>query len=161
MTSQSFRNPYDISRAGLLDQLARMRTNFLHATPTTPNLVEDGVCALYLFIFSSSLPLLSPLLSLSLSLSLLLSHPHFLSLTFELSVICALCISYLSPVVRHQVPIGQMGNYQEHLKRINPLREVDSGSVRTQLFGNPYKLERPTDNKVMVSHYSCFNITTL
>ena len=43
-----------------------------------------------------------------------------------------------------------MGNYQEHLKRINPLREVDSGSVRTQLFGNPYKLERPTDNKVMV-----------
>ena len=44
VTSQSFRNPYDISRTGLLDQLARMRTNFLHATPTTPNLVEDGVC---------------------------------------------------------------------------------------------------------------------
>ena len=42
-TSQSFRNPYDISRAGLLDQLARMRTNFLHATPTTPNLIEDGI----------------------------------------------------------------------------------------------------------------------
>ena len=41
-----------------------------------------------------------------------------------------------------------MGNYQEHLKKINPLREVDSGSVRTQLFGNPFKLERPTDNKV-------------
>jgi hypothetical protein len=48
-----------------------------------------------------------------------------------------------------------MGNYQEHLKQINPLREVDSGSVRTQLFGNPYKLERSTDNKVMRS------ITTL
>ena len=46
VTSQSFRNPYDISRTGLLDQLARMRTNFLHATPTTPNLVEDGVCVL-------------------------------------------------------------------------------------------------------------------
>ena len=44
-----------------------------------------------------------------------------------------------------------MGNYQEHLKKINPLREVDSGSVRTQLFGNPFKLERTTDNKVIVS----------
>ena len=46
-TSQSFRNPYDISRAGLLDQLARMRTNFLHATPTTPNLIEDGTLYVY------------------------------------------------------------------------------------------------------------------
>ena len=53
-----------------------------------------------------------------------------------------------SVVVRHQVPIGRMGNYQEHLKKINPLRELDSGSVRTQLFGNPFKLERPADNKV-------------
>ena len=41
-----------------------------------------------------------------------------------------------------------MGNYQEHLKKLNPLRELDSGSVRTQLFGNPFKLERPADNKV-------------
>ena len=50
------------------------------------------------------------------------------------------------PVVRHQVPIGQMGNYQEHLKKVNPLREVDeTGGLRTQLFGNPYKLERPAD----------------
>lgn len=91
VTSQSFRNPFDVSRSRLLSQLARMRTNFLHATPTTPNLIEE--------------------------------------------------------VSRHQVPIGQMGNYQEHLKRINPLRELDSGLVRTQLFGNPFKLERPADNK--------------
>ncbi len=42
MTSQSFRNPFDISRSGLLGQLARMKTNFFHATPTTPNLIEDG-----------------------------------------------------------------------------------------------------------------------
>ena len=54
----------------------------------------------------------------------------------------------LPPVTRHQVPIGQMGNYQEHLKHINPLRELDSGSVRTQLFGNPFKLERVSDIKV-------------
>ena len=38
-----------------------------------------------------------------------------------------------------------MGNYQEHLKRINPLREVDTGAVRTQLFGNPFKLEKAAD----------------
>ena len=44
---------------------------------------------------------------------------------------------------KHELPIGQMGNYQEHLKKINPLREVDSGLVRTQLFGNPFKLEKP------------------
>ncbi len=40
-----------------------------------------------------------------------------------------------------------MGNYQEHLKRISPLREVDTGAVRTQLFGNPYRLEK-NDTKV-------------
>jgi integrator complex subunit 6 len=41
-TSRSFRNPFDITRSGLLGQLARMRTNFLHSTPTTPNLIEEG-----------------------------------------------------------------------------------------------------------------------
>jgi len=47
------------------------------------------------------------------------------------------------------VPIGQMGNYQEHLKKMSPLRELDdSGGLRTQLFGNPYKLERSTDKQV-------------
>lgn len=49
----------------------------------------------------------------------------------------------LFTVNKHELPIGQMGNYQEHLKKINPLREVDSGLVRTQLFGNPFKLEKP------------------
>lgn len=53
-------------------------------------------------------------------------------------------------VSRHEIPVSQMGNYQEHLKKINPLRELDSGSVRTQLFGNPFKLER-SDNKVCVN----------
>ena len=38
-----------------------------------------------------------------------------------------------------------MGNYQQHLKKINPLRELDTGAVRTQLFGNPFKLEKSTD----------------
>lgn len=38
-----------------------------------------------------------------------------------------------------------MGNYQKHLKKINPLREIDTGDVRTQLFGNPFKLEKTSD----------------
>jgi hypothetical protein len=44
--------------------------------------------------------------------------------------------------LNHEVPISQMGNYQEHLKRINPLRGVETGTVKTQLFGNPYRLEK-------------------
>ena len=55
--------------------------------------------------------------------------------------------SPLPPVNGHEIPISQMGNYQEHLKKINPLREVDTGAVRTQLFGNPYRLEK-NDTKV-------------
>ena len=62
-------------------------------------------------------------------------------------VIIIIICSFIA-VSRHQVPIGQMGNYQKHLKRINPLRELDTGDVRTQLFGNPFKLEKPSD-KVM------------
>ena len=38
------------------------------------------------------------------------------------------------------VPISQMGNYQEYLNRVPPLREIDAGMARTQLFANPYKL---------------------
>ena len=50
------------------------------------------------------------------------------------------------PVMRHQVPICQMSSYQEHLKKVNPLRELDEcGGLRTQLFGNPYKLECSSD----------------
>jgi hypothetical protein len=39
-----------------------------------------------------------------------------------------------------------MGNYQEYLRKVNPLRDFDeAGGQRTQLFGNPYKLERPAN----------------
>ena len=38
-----------------------------------------------------------------------------------------------------------MGNYQQHLKKLDPLRELDTGAVRTTLFGNPFKLEKPSD----------------
>ena len=54
MTSRSFRNPFDITRCGLLGQLARMRTNFLHSTPTTPNLIEEGEPNFLLMLLASS-----------------------------------------------------------------------------------------------------------
>ena len=62
-----------------------------------------------------------------------------------MKVTCLSVLCFRTIVTKHQIPIGQMGNYQEHLKRINPLREVDSGSVKTQLFGNPFKLEKASD----------------
>ena len=44
ISAQSFRNPFDIARSCILEQLNRMRINFLHSTATTPNLVEEGGC---------------------------------------------------------------------------------------------------------------------
>ena len=38
------------------------------------------------------------------------------------------------------IPISQMGNYQEYLSRVPPLRDIDIGFSRSQLFANPYKL---------------------
>ncbi|KAI6649558.1 Integrator complex subunit 6-like [Oopsacas minuta] len=40
----------------------------------------------------------------------------------------------------YSIPISQMGNYQEYLSRVPPLREIDICMSRTQLFANPYKL---------------------
>ncbi|XP_017299468.1 integrator complex subunit 6-A-like [Diaphorina citri] len=43
----------------------------------------------------------------------------------------------------HTMPISQMGNYQEYLKRMAaPLREVESTPVRQHMFGNPFKIDK-------------------
>lgn len=43
----------------------------------------------------------------------------------------------------HSLPISQMGNYQEHLKRQTPqLREIESTPVRQHMFGNPFKIDK-------------------
>lgn len=43
----------------------------------------------------------------------------------------------------HSMPVGQMGNYQEHLKRMTPqLRELESQPVRQHMFGNPFKIDK-------------------
>ncbi len=43
---------------------------------------------------------------------------------------------------KHYMAIGQMGNYQEYLKMVAPLREVDPGQARLHAFGNPFKLKQ-------------------
>lgn len=41
------------------------------------------------------------------------------------------------------MPVGQMGNYQEYLKRMpTPLREIESAPVRQHMFGNPFKIDK-------------------
>jgi len=43
----------------------------------------------------------------------------------------------------HSMPVSQMGNYQEYLKRIAPpLREIESTPVRQHMFGNPFKIDK-------------------
>ncbi|XP_057380778.1 integrator complex subunit 6-like [Daphnia carinata] len=87
MRAQNLRNPFDIPRSTLLDQVARMRANFLQPSLAHTRLQdEDDV---------------------------------------------------------HSMPVGQMGNYQEYLKRIAPpLREIESTPVRQHMFGNPFKIDK-------------------
>lgn len=43
----------------------------------------------------------------------------------------------------HSMPVAQMGNYQEYLKRMTPqLREIESQPVRQHMFGNPFKIDK-------------------
>lgn len=43
----------------------------------------------------------------------------------------------------HSLPIGQMGNYQDYLKKMPvPLREIESQPVRQHMFGNPFKINK-------------------
>ncbi|XP_075229465.1 integrator complex subunit 6 [Lycorma delicatula] len=83
----SYRNPFDIPRRNLLDQVVRMRANFLQPSLSHTKLLDDD---------------------------------------------------YL-----HSMPVSQMGNYQEYLKRMQPsLREVESTPVRQHMFGNPFKIDK-------------------
>lgn len=47
------------------------------------------------------------------------------------------------PDTSHSLPISQMGNYQEYLKKQTPqLREIESTPVRQHMFGNPFKIDK-------------------
>lgn len=85
--ANGFRNAYDIERKDLLDQIIRMRANFLQPSSRYSKLTDDDS--------------------------------------------------------RHSLPIGQMGNYQDHLKKMPmPLREIESAPVRQHMFGNPFKINK-------------------
>lgn len=47
----------------------------------------------------------------------------------------------------HNLPISQMGNYQEYIKSLEavgrgPLREVEPQAIRVHAFGNPFKIDK-------------------
>lgn len=87
MKTESYRNPFDISRKSVLDQLSRMRSNFLQSMLSHTRLQDEDQM--------------------------------------------------------HSLPVGQMGNYQEYLKRLPaPLREIESIPVRQHMFGNPFKIDK-------------------
>lgn len=79
--AHSYRNAFDVPRKSLLDQVVRMRANFLQPGLLHTKLLDDD---------------------------------------------------YI-----HSMPLAQMGNYQEYLKRMTPpLREIESVPVRQHMFGN-------------------------
>ncbi|XP_041482664.1 integrator complex subunit 6-like isoform X1 [Lytechinus variegatus] len=93
---QTYRNPFDIPRKEILDQVFRMRANFLQITSNR-------------------------------------------------------AVRFMNEDKFHNIPIGEMGNYQEYLKRIpSPLREADPAPARLHTFGNPFKLATEKDKKMMV-----------
>lgn len=45
--------------------------------------------------------------------------------------------------VLHNLPVGQMGNYTDYIKKLPPpLRELESAPTRQHMFGNPFKLDK-------------------
>ncbi|CAG5127720.1 unnamed protein product [Candidula unifasciata] len=84
---QFYRNPYDIPRKSLIDQISRMRNNFLRTSINSESLIDLDE--------------------------------------------------------KHRVPISQMGNYQEVLKKQPPpLRELENTPTRLHMFGNPFKVNK-------------------
>lgn len=78
--AHSYRNAFDVPRKSLLDQVIRMRANFLQPGLLHTKLLDDDYV--------------------------------------------------------HSMPLAQMGNYQEYLKRMTPpLREIESVPVRQHMFG--------------------------
>lgn len=85
-TKHTFRNPFDIDRKDLIDQIHLMRSNFMQSPTRIKFKDEDQI---------------------------------------------------------HTLPVAQMGNYQDYLKKQPaPLREIESTPVRQHMFGNPFKIDK-------------------
>ena len=86
-STKSYRNPFDIPRRDLIDEISRMRDNFFKLPTCNINLMSKDS--------------------------------------------------------GHSLPIAEMGNYQDYLKRReSPLRELEPTNVRQHMFGNPYKRDK-------------------
>lgn len=84
---QCFKNAFDINRNDLIDQISRMKTNFLQRNLNDIKVHTDEQL--------------------------------------------------------HSLPIAQMGNYQEYLKKLQPsLRELEQQPMRQHMFGNPFKFDK-------------------
>lgn len=84
---QCYKNPFDINRSNLIDQISRMRINFLQ------------------------------------------KNVHQIKMHTDEQL--------------HSLPISQMGNYQDYLKKMQPsLRELEQQPVRQHMFGNPFKFDK-------------------
>ncbi|KAL3990048.1 von Willebrand factor type A domain family protein [Acanthocheilonema viteae] len=104
--SLQFRNPFEIRRSRLFEQLQKMRINLLQQL----NIGQIPV-------FEGGRP----------GTSIKLQHAEDL----------------------HNLPISQMGNYQEYIKSLEavgrgPLREVEPQAIRVHAFGNPFKIDKKT-----------------
>ncbi|KAK6113199.1 von Willebrand factor type A domain family protein [Brugia pahangi] len=104
--SLQFRNPFEIRRGKLFEQVQKMRINLMQQ-------LNVGQIP----IFEGGRP----------GTSIKLQHAEDL----------------------HNLPIGQMGNYQEYIKSLEavgrgPLREVEPQAIRVHAFGNPFKIDKKT-----------------
>ncbi|CAG9530756.1 unnamed protein product [Cercopithifilaria johnstoni] len=104
--SLQFRNPFEIRRGRLFEQVQKMRINLMQQ-------LNVGQIP----IFEGGRP----------GTNIKLQHAEDL----------------------HNLPIGQMGNYQEYIKSLEavgrgPLREVEPQAIRVHAFGNPFKIDKKT-----------------
>lgn len=98
----TFRNPYDIDRKDLIDQIHLMRMNLMQSPSRIKFKDEDQM---------------------------------------------------------HTLPVSQMGNYQDYLKKQpTPLREIESTPVRQHMFGNPFKIDK---KGMMVDEADSLGLTDL
>uniref|UniRef100_A0A9J2P9D4 VWFA domain-containing protein n=1 Tax=Ascaris lumbricoides TaxID=6252 RepID=A0A9J2P9D4_ASCLU len=104
MPSIKFRNPFEIPRSQLIEQVEKMQVNLaLHLSDAhVPALIGGRP-----------------------GTSIKLHHAEDL----------------------HNLPVGEMGNYQEYVKSLEaigrgPLREVEPQAIRAHAFGNPFKIDK-------------------
>lgn len=123
----SFRNAFDIPRKRLMQQVSKsflsMEIPFkIFTVHVSTGMASSGVKTLFLYYFKVAR-----------------MRNNFLQSDYVA----------LDQDSAHSLPISQMGNYQEYLKKQTPqLREIESAPVRQHMFGNPFKI----DKRMMVSH---------